>query len=185
MLAALILRTFHIAFSGHRITPCFHCVFPTSRPKIFRAYPTSDNAIQSRGVPRSARSRPKSAGTQIRATSFDSRITYPKQEDSMRSKLAISALVVASLFGATAIASAQMQPAPGASSEGNVGPGATASGSQMKSHKVKSQQMKSSKMKSGTTTGMSTGSRKGEARNPASQGSAGSDDNAAKKGGSK
>jgi hypothetical protein len=45
--------------------------------------------------------------------------------------------------------------------------------------------MKSSKMKSGTTTGMSTGSRKGEARNPAGQGSAGSDDNAAKKGGSK
>jgi hypothetical protein len=157
MLAALILRTFHIAFSGHRITPCFHCVFPTSRLKIFRAYPTSDNAIQSRGVPRSARSRPKSAGTQIRATSFDSRITYPKQEDSMRSKLAISALVVASLFGATAIASAQMQPAPGASSEGNVGPGATASG--MKSHKMKSHRMKSSKMKSGTTTGMSTGSR--------------------------
>jgi hypothetical protein len=47
--------------------------------------------------------------------------------------------------------------------------------------------MKSSNMKSGTTTGMSTGSRKGEARNPAGQGSAGtgSDNNAAKKGGSK
>jgi hypothetical protein len=43
----------------------------------------------------------------------------------MRSKLAISALVVASLFGSTLIASAQSQPAPGASSEGNVGPGAT------------------------------------------------------------
>ncbi len=41
----------------------------------------------------------------------------------MRSKLALSAVVVATLFGATAIASAQSQPAPGASSSGNVGPG--------------------------------------------------------------
>ena len=92
----------------------------------------------------------------------------------MRSKLAISALVVASLFGATAIASAQMQPAPGASSEGNVGPDAPATGTKMKSHKMKSHKMRTSKMKAGTTTGMSTGSRKG-----------GSDDNAAKKSGSK
>ncbi|MEA2915515.1 MAG: hypothetical protein QOJ15_7596, partial [Bradyrhizobium sp.] len=38
----------------------------------------------------------------------------------MRSKLAISALVVASMLGAT-IVSAQTQPAPGASSEDNVG----------------------------------------------------------------
>jgi hypothetical protein len=67
----------------------------------------------------------------------------------MRSKLAISALVVASLLGATAIASAQTQPAPGASSEGNVGPGATSNS------KMKSGKMKHSKMKSGTTTGMS------------------------------
>jgi hypothetical protein len=66
----------------------------------------------------------------------------------MRPKLAISALVVASLFGATAIASAQTQPAPGASSEDNVAPGTT--NSKMKSHK-----MKTSKMKSGTTIGMS------------------------------
>jgi hypothetical protein len=43
----------------------------------------------------------------------------------MRSKLALSALVVASLFGATAMLQPQTQPAPGASSEGNVGPGAT------------------------------------------------------------
>jgi hypothetical protein len=35
----------------------------------------------------------------------------------MRSKLAISALVVTSLFGSTLIASAQNQPAPGASNE--------------------------------------------------------------------
>jgi len=78
----------------------------------------------------------------------------------MRSKLAISALIVASLFGATAIASAQTQPAPGASSEGNVGPGATGS-----------------KMKPGMTTGagMTTtkNSDKGMTRNPSSEGNVG------------
>ena len=42
----------------------------------------------------------------------------------MRTKFAISAVVVAALFGATTLASAQTQPAPGASSSGNVGPGA-------------------------------------------------------------
>ena len=72
----------------------------------------------------------------------------------MRSKLAISALVVASLFGATAIASAQTQPAPGASSERNVGPGAT-----------------KSNMKPGVTTGAATKARtnKGIAPNPSNQ----------------
>jgi uncharacterized low-complexity protein len=74
----------------------------------------------------------------------------------MRSKLAISALVVASLLGATAIASAQTQPAPGASSEGNVGPGATSNS------KMKSGKMKHSKMKSHTTTGMSAHSSKSD-----------------------
>ena len=39
-------------------------------------------------------------------------------------KFSISMLVIASLVGATCIASAQTQPAPGASSSGNVGPGA-------------------------------------------------------------
>ena len=39
----------------------------------------------------------------------------------MRSKLALSALVIASLLGATAVASAQTQPAPGASTENNAG----------------------------------------------------------------
>jgi hypothetical protein len=43
----------------------------------------------------------------------------------MRSKLAISALVVTSLLGSTLIASAQTQTAPGASNDGNVSPGAT------------------------------------------------------------
>src|SRR3979490_201868 len=71
----------------------------------------------------------------------------------MRSKLAISALVVASLFGSTLIASAQSQPAPGASSEGNVGPGATSG--------------KKTKHEKGMTTGSSTrsGAKKGDAAN--------------------
>lgn len=73
----------------------------------------------------------------------------------MGSRLAISTLVIASLLGTTAIASAQTQtqPAPGASSEGNVGPGATDT-------KMKSGKMKSSKMKSSTTTGMGGNSKK-------------------------
>jgi hypothetical protein len=49
----------------------------------------------------------------------------------MRSRLAISALVVASLFGTTAIASAQTQPTAGATSEG------TASAFNMAPHKMK------------------------------------------------
>jgi hypothetical protein len=72
----------------------------------------------------------------------------------MRSKLALPALVIASLLGATAVASAQTQPAPGASSEGEVGPGTTAP--HMKSGKM----LKSSKMKSGSTTGMSSSEHK-------------------------
>src|SRR5258705_6066500 len=76
----------------------------------------------------------------------------------MRSKLAISALVVTSLFGSTLVASAQSQPAPGASSEGNVGPGATSG--------------KKTKHEKGMTTGSSTRSRanKGDAANPSGQG---------------
>ena len=49
----------------------------------------------------------------------------------MRSKLALSALVIASLLGATAVASAQTQPAPGASTESKMAAGAT-------THKMKS-----------------------------------------------
>jgi hypothetical protein len=95
----------------------------------------------------------------------------------MRTKLAISAIALASLLGATAIASAQTQPAPGASSEGNVGPGATHS----KTH---------SKMKAGTTTGMNkgmAGSNKGDARNPSGQGNVGpgTDNNTGKNSGGK
>ena len=81
----------------------------------------------------------------------------------MRYKLAISALAVVSLLGATAIASAQMQPAPGASSKGSV---RTEAGK--------------SNMKPGTTTGSATtGSvtkgvtNKGVARNPSTDNDAG------------
>ena len=69
----------------------------------------------------------------------------------MRSKLALSALVIASLLGATTVVSAQTHPAPAASSEG---PATTA-------HHMKSGKMsKSSTMKSGTTTGMSSSAHK-------------------------
>ncbi len=76
----------------------------------------------------------------------------------MRSKLAISTLVVTSLFGSTLIASAQNQPTPGASNEGNVGPGATSG--------------KKTKQQKGMTTGSSTRSRanKGDAANPSGNG---------------
>jgi hypothetical protein len=61
----------------------------------------------------------------------------------MRSKLAISALVAASLFGATAIASAQTEPMqPGASDQSNAG------------SKMAPGKMKSNNMKQGATTGM-------------------------------
>ncbi len=73
----------------------------------------------------------------------------------MRSKFTISALVVASLFGSTLIASAQSQPAPGASSEGNVGPGATSG--------------KKTKHEKGMTTGSSKRSGDDTA-NPSGQG---------------
>jgi hypothetical protein len=93
----------------------------------------------------------------------------------MRSKLAMSALVVTSLFGSTLIASAQSQLAPGASSEGNVGPGATSG--------------KKAKHEKGMTTGSSAHSRanKGGAANPSDQDNVGSgtDNNVAPKGGGK
>jgi hypothetical protein len=63
----------------------------------------------------------------------------------MRSKLAVSALAVASFLATTAIASAQNEPqsAPGATSE-------TGAKSHATHHK-----MKSSNLRKGTTTGMS------------------------------
>ena len=93
----------------------------------------------------------------------------------MRSKLAISALVVASLFGSTLIASAQMQTAPGASSEGTVSPGA-ASGKKTKHEK-------------GMTTGSNArgGAKKSDTANPADQDNAvsGADNMTPPKSGSK
>jgi hypothetical protein len=96
----------------------------------------------------------------------------------MRSKLALTTLVVVSLFGATAIASAQTTPAPGASSEGNVGPGATKS---MKSRDG----MTNGGMTTGT--GMATGSQRGTTRNPSGQGNVGpgTDNNAGPNSGGK
>ena len=72
----------------------------------------------------------------------------------MRFKLAISALAAAALFGATAIASAQTQPAPGASNQNKVEPDATKSNT-----------------KPGTTTGSATHARtnKGVMPNPPHQ----------------
>ena len=61
----------------------------------------------------------------------------------MRSKLAISALVAATLFGATAIASAQTEPMQPADQ------GSAATGSKMAPSKTKS-----NNMKQGATTGM-------------------------------
>src|SRR3954470_6707164 len=97
----------------------------------------------------------------------------------MRSKLALSALLVASLFGATAIASAQTQPAPGASSEGNVGPGVSKTG-------VSKKRAKSPGMTTGTAMKQG-GANKGDARNPSGQGNVGpgTDNNAGKNSGGK
>jgi hypothetical protein len=93
----------------------------------------------------------------------------------MRSKLAISALVVMSLFSSTLIASAQTQAAPGASNQGTVSPGATSG--------------KKTQHEKGTTTGssMRNGANKGGAANPSDQDDAGSgtDYLAAPKSGSK
>jgi hypothetical protein len=78
----------------------------------------------------------------------------------MRSKLALSAFLIAALCGAMATASAQTQPAPDASNQGNVGSEAT-----------------KSNMKPGTTTGSATTkaiTNKGVARNPSTDNNAGS-----------
>src|ERR1700730_5958311 len=87
----------------------------------------------------------------------------PRKTFLMRSKLAISALVVASLFGSTLIASAQNQTAPGASSEGNVSPRATSG--------------KKTQHEKGMTTGSSTrsGANKGVEANRSDHENAGSD----------
>jgi hypothetical protein len=108
----------------------------------------------------------RAPGTQIQVASLTPASPIQSRRFIMRSKLAI-ALVVTSLLGATAVASAQTepaQPAPGASNE--AGPSTT---------KMKSGKMKTSKMKSGTTTGMSSGPSKRGARNPSGEGNAAPD----------
>jgi hypothetical protein len=151
MFAALILPTFQIVFFGHRNRTSFY------RPRRF-LMPV--NAIAGPGF-RSARPNPcenPAFGPEpkSRLQVLTPASLIQSRRFLMRSKLAISALMVASMLGATAIASAQTQPAPGASSEGNVGPGATPQS------KMKSGKTKTSKMKSGTTTGMSSGSSKSD-----------------------
>jgi hypothetical protein len=87
----------------------------------------------------------------------------------MRSKLAFSALVVASLVGSTFAASAQSQPAPGASGQGNVGPGTTQS--EMKNGK--SGMTTGSGMNSGTGMNNAKSSSKTTGANPSGQGNVG------------
>jgi hypothetical protein len=76
-------------------------------------------------------------------------------------KLMIASACIFAL--STGGAFAQMQPAPGASSEGNVGPGATSAPKHVSRHH----------MKKGTTTGMASGARhhKGMSAHPSSSGS--------------
>ena len=87
----------------------------------------------------------------------------PTETFLMRSKLAISAFVVASLFGSTLIASAQNQTAPGASSAGTVTPGATRG--------MKTQQEKDMTTGSNTRSGAT---QKGGAVNPSDRDDSGS-----------
>ncbi len=72
---------------------------------------------------------------------------------------------------------AQMQPAPGASSEGNVGPGATSSSKHVKKGmKTGLSKGTTTGMGTGTTTGMGTGtarSHKSMSANPSSSGNVG------------
>jgi hypothetical protein len=89
----------------------------------------------------------------------------------MRSKLAFSALVVASLVGSTFAVSAQSQPSSGASSQGNVGPGTSQSGMNNGSGSGTS----GSGMATGSGSGMNNtgGMAKSTAKNPSSQGNVG------------
>jgi hypothetical protein len=83
-----------------------------------------------------------------------SRASQAKEEIAMRCRLALSAVVVAALFGATAIASAQTQPTASRSNDARAG-----------------RQDTGPNMKSGTTTGSATRTYtiKGVAPNPSFQ----------------
>jgi hypothetical protein len=60
----------------------------------------------------------------------------------MRSNIILPALVALSLAGSTVIATAQNQPAPGASGQGEVGPGATKSKMKSSKHETTGSAMK-------------------------------------------
>jgi hypothetical protein len=81
MLAALILRTFQVVFSGHRDhTFSFNCVFPPNKRKLFRAFswPTMRSSLSgSTGYVGSTTKPADHRNLHLRG-----RITYPGQEDS-------------------------------------------------------------------------------------------------------
>ena len=79
-------------------------------------------------------------------------------------KLMIASVCILAL--STGGAFAQMQPAPGASSQGNVGPGATSAPKHMK----KGTTTRATHAKKGTTTGMSSTHRSKGMSNPSSSG---------------
>jgi opacity protein-like surface antigen len=78
----------------------------------------------------------------------------------MRSKLALSALVIASMLGATAIASAQTQPpAPGVSSEGTGAGSTDTKKASKKSSKKSAMKSKKGAMAPGSDSGAATDSK--------------------------
>src|ERR1700687_5719168 len=84
MLAALILHTFQVVSLGIAIRPCFHAFSRRTTLNLY-AFPMPNIAIHGHRVPSSMPGGAKnrhSSGTQIRVASFDSRIIYPKQENS-------------------------------------------------------------------------------------------------------
>jgi hypothetical protein len=85
--------------------------------------------ISRKRIPPAARVERKSASQVLTPASPRSKRDQ-KEEIPMRYKLVISALTVAAWFGTTAISSAQVQPAPGASSERNAASDATKSNKQ-------------------------------------------------------
>jgi opacity protein-like surface antigen len=95
-------------------------------------------------------------GTLVHAAGLDWRINHPRRI-LMRSKLALSALVIASLLGATAVASAQTQPpAPGMSSEGTGAGGTDTKKMSKKSSKKSAMKSKKGAAAPGADSGAGT-----------------------------
>lgn len=80
----------------------------------------------------------------------------------MKSKLIFTALIALTLIGSSIAASAQNQPAPGASSEGNVGPGASSTA-----------QPAAKTSGTGMTTGSGMTNRDGTSKTPSGEGNVG------------